>query len=142
MLRSIGISRKSAALIVRYGQKKKSISIVFYCSGNLSIAHNLGTTGSIQAGFSAKCSSPNEHLNQIENWKCHMCEFQLISQDRITNDWCSVLWQDHLACMFYSLIFLPSVLCSKPSGKFKDRDTRYVLLTGRKTISVNTCNFW
>ena len=25
-----------------------------------------------------------EHLNQIENLKCHVCEFQLISLDRIT----------------------------------------------------------
>ncbi len=58
-----GISRKSAALIVRYSQKKKWISIVFYCSENPSIAHNLGTTGPIQVGFSAKCTSPNDDIN-------------------------------------------------------------------------------
>ncbi len=48
-------------------QKKKLISIVFYCSENPSIAHNLGTTGPIQVGFSAKCISPNGHFNQKEN---------------------------------------------------------------------------
>ena len=69
VLRSSRISRKSAALIVnvRYSQKKELISIVFYCSENPSIAHNLGTTGLIQVGFSAKCTSPNEHFIQIEN---------------------------------------------------------------------------
>ncbi len=66
VLWSSGISRKFAALIVRYSQKKKWISTVFYCSENTSIAHNLGTTGSIQVGFSAKCNAPNEHFNQIE----------------------------------------------------------------------------
>ncbi len=86
VLRSRRISRKSAALIMRYSQKKNWISIVFYCSENYSIAHKLGTTGPIQVGVSAKCISPNEHFNQIENWKCHMCEFWLISLDHITND--------------------------------------------------------
>ena len=84
MLRSSGISWKSAALIVRYRQKKKWISIVFYCSENLLIAHNLWTTRLIEVGFSAKCTSPSEHFNQIENRKCHMCEFRLIPLDRIT----------------------------------------------------------
>ena len=68
VLRSCGISWKSPALIVRYSQKKKRISIVFYCSENPSIAHNLGTTGPIEVGFSAKCTSPNECFSQIENW--------------------------------------------------------------------------
>ncbi len=45
VLRSSGISPKSAALIVRYIQKKKYISIVLYCPVIPSIAHNLGTTG-------------------------------------------------------------------------------------------------
>ena len=57
VLRSSGMSRKLAALIVRYSQKKKCISIVFYCSEHPSIAHNLGTTGPIQVGLSAKCTS-------------------------------------------------------------------------------------
>ncbi len=35
-------------------------------------------------GFQAKCTSPNELFNQIENRKCHVFEFRLISQDRIT----------------------------------------------------------
>ncbi len=39
----------------------------FYCSENPSIAHNLGTTGPIQVGFSAKCTSTNKDFNQIEN---------------------------------------------------------------------------
>ncbi len=39
----------------------------FYCFENLSIAHNFGTTGPIQVGFSAKCTSPNARFNQIEN---------------------------------------------------------------------------
>ncbi len=69
VLQSSGISRKSAALIVIYSQKKKWISIVFYFSENPSIAHNLGTTGSIQVGFSANCTSPSEHFYQTENWK-------------------------------------------------------------------------
>ena len=85
MLRSSGISRKSAALNFRYSQKKKWLSIFFYCSENPSIAHNLGTTGLIQVGFSVKCTSLSEHFNQIENWKCHMCESWLIPLDRITN---------------------------------------------------------
>ncbi len=66
VLQSKGISRKSAAWIVRYSQKKKLISIVF-CSKNPSIAHNLGTTGPIQVGISAKCTSPNEDFNQLDN---------------------------------------------------------------------------
>ena len=77
-------SGKLAVLIVRYIQKKKHISIVFYCSESLSIAHNLGTTGPIQVWFSAKCTFPNEHFNQIENRKCHMSNFRPIPLDRIT----------------------------------------------------------
>ena len=52
---------------IDYSQKKKLISFVFYCFENPSIAHNFGTTGPIQVGFSAKCTSPNKHFNQIEN---------------------------------------------------------------------------
>ncbi len=35
-------------------------------------------------GLSAKCTSPNENFNQIENWKCHMFDFRLVPLDRIT----------------------------------------------------------
>ncbi len=84
VLQSSGISWTSEALIVRYSQKKKWIPFVFYCSENHSIAHNFGTTGPIQVRFSAKCTSPNEHFNEIENWKRHMLDFGLISLDRIT----------------------------------------------------------
>ncbi len=52
---------------------------------------HLGTTGSIQVGFSAKCTSPSEHFNQIKNWKCHTCEFRLIPLDRITNGLISII---------------------------------------------------
>ena len=41
VLPSSGISWKSAALIVRYSQKKECISFVFYCSVHLSIASTL-----------------------------------------------------------------------------------------------------
>ncbi len=30
-----------------------------------------------------KCTSPNEHFNHIEDWKCHIFDFRLISLDRI-----------------------------------------------------------
>ena len=79
MLWSSGISQKSEGLIVRCSQKKEQISFVFYRSENPSIAHNFGITGPIQVGVSAKCTSPNKHFNQIENWKCHMFDFRLIS---------------------------------------------------------------
>ena len=79
VLRSSGISRKSGALIVTYSQKKKCIRFVFYCFENLLIAVTLEPLFCRRVGFTAKCTSPNEDLNnQIENWKCHMCDFQLI----------------------------------------------------------------
>ncbi len=89
-----GISWKSGALIVRYSQKKELISFVFYCLENPSIGHNLGTTGPIRVGFSAKCTSPNEHFNQIVKWKCHMLGFRQIS-DHITYCNCLsiLLWE-------------------------------------------------
>ncbi len=71
MLRSSGISQKSGVLIVRYSQKKERISFAFCYSENPSIAHNFGTTGLIQAEFSAKCTFRSEQVNQTENWKCH-----------------------------------------------------------------------
>ncbi len=46
---------------------------------------NYGTTGPIQVGFSAKCTSPNEEFIQFiqkENWKCYMFDFRLIPVDR------------------------------------------------------------
>ena len=63
MLQSSGISQKSAALIVRYSQKKEWISFVFYCFENPSIAHNFGTTGQTQVGFSVKCTSSNKKVD-------------------------------------------------------------------------------
>ncbi len=72
VLLSSGISRKSAALIVRYSQKKKWISIVFYCSENPSIAHNFGTTGSIKWGF-----QQNVPLQMSTNRKLKMSHVQV-----------------------------------------------------------------
>ncbi len=51
----------SAELIVKKGKKELN-SIVFYPS----MAYNFGTTGPIQVGFSAKCTSPNDDFNQIK----------------------------------------------------------------------------
>ncbi len=107
VLRSSRISHKPGALIVRYqsfeqlkdsqnNRKQKqfiiflAVSFVFNCFENLSIAHNFGTIGSIQVGFSAKCTSPNEYINQIENWKCHILDFRLISKGRITSSNCII----------------------------------------------------
>ncbi len=89
VLRSSRISQKSAALTVRYGQKKECISFVFYCLENLSIAITLQPLVRFQVEFSAKCTSPNEDFNQVENWKCHMFDFRLVLLDRITN----INWQ-------------------------------------------------
>ncbi len=48
---------------IKYSQKKTWISTVFYCSVNPSIPHDLWTTGPIQMGFSAKCTSLSEHFD-------------------------------------------------------------------------------
>ena len=75
---------QSRTLIVIYSQKKDWISFVFYCFENPSTARNFETTEPILVGFSGKCTSPNGHFNQIENWKCHMFNFRLIPLDRIS----------------------------------------------------------
>ncbi len=102
VLRSSGINRKSAALIVRYSQKKKWISIVIYCSENPSIAHNLGTTEPIQVVFKQKCISLNEDLIQL-NRKLKMSHFNfwLIPLDCITYD--NGLYRDVI--LFFSCHF-------------------------------------
>ncbi len=46
-----GITWKSTALIVRYSQKKECISIVFYCSENLSIVITLEPLVQFRWGF-------------------------------------------------------------------------------------------
>ncbi len=43
--------------------------------------YNFGTTGLIQAGFSAKCTSPNEDFNQMETENV----------TRLTSDWFPIL---------------------------------------------------
>ncbi len=84
VLQSRRVSQKSAASIVRYSQKKGMHFFCFLLFWESFNCYNFGTTGPIQVGFSAKCTSPNEHFNQIENWKCHMFDFRRIPQDRIT----------------------------------------------------------
>ncbi len=84
LLGSSGISPKLGTFIVRYSQQKALIPFVYYCFENASFVQIFRTTGPILVGVSANCISLNEHLNQIENWKCHMFNFRLISLDHIT----------------------------------------------------------
>ncbi len=68
VLRSSGISRKSGALIVRYSQKKGMHFFCFLLFQESFYCYNFASTGRIQVGFSAKCSTPpNEDFNQIEH---------------------------------------------------------------------------
>ncbi len=69
---------------------------------NPSIAQNFGTTSPIQMGVSEKCTYQNEHFNQIENWKCHLFDFRLISLDCITYDssYVHVKWNSSLVRAF------------------------------------------
>ena len=70
VLQSSRISQKSGGgLIERCSLRKEWISCVFYCFRILIIAQNLGTTGPIQVGFAAKCTSQNQHFNQIGKLK-------------------------------------------------------------------------
>ena len=75
MLRSSGISQKSAALIVRYSQKKECISIVLRV---LQLLITLEPLHRFRWGFQQNVPLQMSTY-QIENWKCHMCEFQQIS---------------------------------------------------------------
>ena len=59
---------------MRYNQEKGMHFFCFYCSENPSIAHNFGITGPIQVRVSAKCTSLNEHFNEIETEKCLICD--------------------------------------------------------------------
>ncbi len=63
VLRSSGISRKSAAMIVRYSQKKECNSFVSYCLENLSNAQTLEPMIRFRCTFLAKCTSPYEDFN-------------------------------------------------------------------------------
>ncbi len=82
VLRSRGISWKLTALIMRYSQKKERIYFVFYCFENLSIAITLKPL--VCSEVFSKWTSPDEDFKQIENWKCHMFNFQLNLLDHIT----------------------------------------------------------
>ena len=70
-------------ILVARKRNKFLLSIVFYCFENSSIAHNLGTTGPIQVGFSGKCTSPNENFNQILKLK--------MSHARVPTDLCFIV---------------------------------------------------
>ncbi len=84
VLRSSGISRKLAILIVRNSQKKKCISIVLYCFENLQLLITLEPLVRFRWGFQQNVPLINEDFNQAENWKCHMSNFRLIPLDSIT----------------------------------------------------------
>ncbi len=96
VLPSGGISRKSEAFYIDCEiQSEKGMH--FFCFVLfLESFNNFGTTGPIQMGFSAKCTSPNEHFtfSQIENWKCYMWDFRLIPLDRITHSICQKITQN------------------------------------------------
>ena len=64
---------------------KRNAFILFSIVLRIFSCYNFGTTGPIQAGFSAKCTSPNEDFNEVENSKCRMFNFRLILLDCITN---------------------------------------------------------
>ena len=67
MLLSSGISWKSGVLIVRYSQEKEWRNEYLLFSIDLRTLQLLITWEPlVQVGFSAKCTSPNEHFNQIE----------------------------------------------------------------------------
>ena len=84
----------------------------------------LGTTGPIQVGFSAKCSSPNEHFNQIENLKYHMFDFRLISLDCITLCWlnchhaCNFKWYESHFALRHCLLVI-NYSCTEIPAKFR-----------------------
>ncbi len=110
MLWSSGISRKSDGSI-NFCEIQPGKGMHFFCfllfweSFNCC---NFGTPGPIQVGFSAKCTSPDEDFNQIENWKCDMFDFHLIPLDRITY----IGWKsDHI--ISYSLRQAPLSMFNK-----------------------------
>ncbi len=81
MFRSSGISRQH--ICQKRNEFLPGISLVFYCYENPSIAHiTLEPLVWFRLGFQ-QCTSPNEHFNQIENWKCNMFYFRVISLDCI-----------------------------------------------------------
>ncbi len=63
--------------------REKGMNFFSYCFENPSNAHNnFGRTGPSQLRFSAKCTFPNEHLNQIETtWEFYTFDFRMISLD-------------------------------------------------------------
>ena len=79
--------------------RKRNAFLLFSIVLRIFQSFNFGTTGPIQVGFSAKCTSPNEDINQIENWKCHIFNFRLIPLDRITYS----LWNRGKTCVLWLL---------------------------------------
>ncbi len=65
MLQSSWISRKSAALIVRYSQKKECISIIFYSSEKVQLLITLEPLDRVKWGFQQNV--PSEDFDQVEN---------------------------------------------------------------------------
>ena len=60
--------------------------------------------------FLAKCTSPSENFNQIENWECHMCEFRLIPHHILIISTCIYLLfslHSHSSSSLFLVLFLP-----------------------------------
>ena len=80
----LGGSVRSWEQWLRDTARKRNAFLLFAIFWESFNCYNFGSTGLIQVGFSAKCTSRNKDFNQIENWKCHMLDFRLIPLDRIT----------------------------------------------------------
>ncbi len=95
---------------------------------------NIGTIGLIQVGFSAKCTSPNEHFNRIENWKCQIYEFRLIWLDRITyNDF---------VCQFLETNILGGCVVKIASKLMSNTETGTLLGQTVKKRLTHTQSLW
>ena len=75
--------------------------------------YSFGTTGPIQVGFSAKCTSPNMDFNHIENLKCNILDFRLIPLDCIT---------------IVQEIYTQNIFISKLSELFPNSDIAFFLI--------------
>ena len=73
----IFVSKKMMLVLYECDQMKQNESLSALVQNYFFFCHT-------QMGFTGKCNSPNEHFSQIENWKCHMFDFRLISLDCIT----------------------------------------------------------
>ncbi len=64
---------------MKYSQKKECISFVFCCFENLSTAITLEPLVWFRWGFQQNVTWG---FNQMENWKCHKCDFRLTDSPR------------------------------------------------------------